>query len=138
MSEQSRKREDGAAEGRILVLDDDAGQRSLLESFLQSRGFVVVPASSGEEALALIIDRLRSAGYGISFSGVNETVMEVFNRTHLLGKIGEQNIYPTMEKAILAVHSIAHQNSVEKECPLITVCLEAEEDILKGDELCQQ
>ena len=37
--------------GRILVVDDDLGQRSLLESFLTGQGFAVTTASSGEEAL---------------------------------------------------------------------------------------
>ena len=119
------------------INDRIMAQKNLNHIIIAANGINDVDAS-GEEALALIIDRLRSSGYGISFSGVNETVLSVFNRTHLLGKIGEQNIYPTMEKAILAVHSIAHQNSTEKECPLITVCKEAEEDIIKGDELCQQ
>ena len=39
---------------RILVVDDDAGQRSLLETYLAGRGFKVVTASSGEEALAVL------------------------------------------------------------------------------------
>ena len=119
------------------INDRIMAQKDLNHIIIAANGINDVDAS-GEEALALIIDRLRSAGYGIAFSGVNETVMEVFHRTHLLGKIGEENIYPTMEKAILAVHSVAHRNSVEKECPLITVCREAEEEIIKGDELCLQ
>jgi DNA-binding NtrC family response regulator len=39
---------------RILVVDDDPGQRSLLESFLHSQNFDVVVAESGERALALL------------------------------------------------------------------------------------
>ena len=39
---------------RILVVDDDPGQRSLLESFLRSQNFDVVLAESGERALALL------------------------------------------------------------------------------------
>lgn len=39
---------------RILVVDDDPGQRSLLESFLRSQKFEVVTADSGERALALL------------------------------------------------------------------------------------
>jgi DNA-binding NtrC family response regulator len=38
----------------ILIVDDDAGQRSLLESFLHSQGFDTVSAPSGEQALALL------------------------------------------------------------------------------------
>ena len=39
---------------RILVVDDDAGQRSLLDSFLRSQGFATTLADSGERALELL------------------------------------------------------------------------------------
>jgi len=39
---------------RILIVDDDAGQRSLLDSFLKSQGFETRPVSSGEQALAVL------------------------------------------------------------------------------------
>jgi DNA-binding NtrC family response regulator len=39
---------------RILIADDDAGQRSLLDSFLKSQGFATVPVSSGEQALKVL------------------------------------------------------------------------------------
>ncbi len=78
--------------------------------------------ASGEEILSLLVDRVRSAGMDMSFSGVNESVMKVLQRTHLLAKIGEDHIYPTMEKAIGAIHADAHRNSQEIACPLTTVC----------------
>ena len=78
--------------------------------------------ASGEEVLSLLIDRVRSAGVDISFSGINETVMEVLNRTYLLEKIGLDHVYPTMERAVCEVQESAHQGGIEKECPLTTVC----------------
>jgi DNA-binding NtrC family response regulator len=39
---------------RLLIVDDDAGQRSLLDSFLSSQGFDTVPVSSGERALEVL------------------------------------------------------------------------------------
>jgi DNA-binding NtrC family response regulator len=39
---------------RILIVDDDPGQRSLLDSFLRSQGFDTVLADSGERALELL------------------------------------------------------------------------------------
>lgn len=39
---------------RLLIVDDDPGQRSLLDSFLRSQGFETVVADSGEHALALL------------------------------------------------------------------------------------
>src|SRR5215469_11263988 len=41
----------GAAPPRVLIVDDDPGQRSLLDSFLRSQGFETVLATSGEQAL---------------------------------------------------------------------------------------
>jgi DNA-binding NtrC family response regulator len=39
---------------RILIVDDDAGQRSLLDSFLKSQGFETVPVASGERAIEVL------------------------------------------------------------------------------------
>ena len=78
--------------------------------------------ASGEETLSLLVDRIRSAGLGISLSGVNETVMEVLKRTHFMAKIGEENVFSTMEKAIENVYDRTHKQSEETVCPLKTVC----------------
>lgn len=78
--------------------------------------------ASGEETLSLVVERTRSGGVDISFSGVNETVMKVFKRTHLLEKIGEDHIYPTMEKAVCSVYDETHTDNKEDMCPLRTVC----------------
>ncbi|WP_028324229.1 SulP family inorganic anion transporter [Desulfatirhabdium butyrativorans] len=78
--------------------------------------------ASGEETLSLILDRVRSGGIEISFSGVNESVMKVLKRTHLIAKIGEQHLFPTMEIAIRSIHEAAHRGGDETDCPLQTVC----------------
>jgi DNA-binding NtrC family response regulator len=46
--------ESAAAQPRLLIVDDDAAQRSLLDSFLASQGFQTVPVSSGEQALEVL------------------------------------------------------------------------------------
>jgi DNA-binding NtrC family response regulator len=51
---------------RILIVDDDAGQRSLLNSFLTSQGFDTVPVASGERALEV----LRSQEFSMMISDV--------------------------------------------------------------------
>lgn len=78
--------------------------------------------ATGEEALSLVIENVRSAGVDISFSGVNETVMKVFKRTHLFEKIGEDHIYATMEAALAAIHPTAHAEGEEAQCPLTMAC----------------
>ena len=107
-------------------LEDKISERMLNREHLShiiivSNGINDIDAS-GEEALSLIIDNVRSAGVDISFSGVNESVMKVFKRTHLLEKIGQGHIYPTMEKAIYDVHSHTHTEEQRATCPLTTVC----------------
>jgi len=51
---------------RILIVDDDAGQRSLLDSFLKGQGFETVPVSSGERAL----DALHAQDFNMMISDV--------------------------------------------------------------------
>ncbi|MEJ2024333.1 MAG: SulP family inorganic anion transporter, partial [Deltaproteobacteria bacterium] len=82
--------------------------------------------ASGEEALSLLVDRVRSAGMDISLSGVNESVMRVLLRTHFLEKIGEDHLYPTMEAAISANYTLSHAEAHEEKCPLMTCCRIAE------------
>ena len=45
---------DASNSARILVVDDDHGQRSLLETFLQAKGYRTQSAASGEAALQLL------------------------------------------------------------------------------------
>ncbi len=93
-----------------------------LKHIIISAGSINDIDSSGEEALSLTVDRVRSAGIDISLSGVNRSVMKVLRQTHLIVKIGEDHIYPTIESAISAVHEITHTGGEEKDCPLTTVC----------------
>src|SRR5436305_8155455 len=51
---------------RILIVDDDPSQRSLLDSFLVGQGFETLPVRSGEEAL----QALRSAECSMMISDV--------------------------------------------------------------------
>jgi len=55
-----------APPSRVLIVDDDAGQRSLLTTFLKSQGFETLTVSSGEEALAA----LKGGQFGMMISDV--------------------------------------------------------------------
>ena len=92
-------------------------KRSLRHILIAANGINDIDAS-GEETLSLLVDRLRSANIGVSFSGINESVMKVLVRTHLYDKIGEENIYPTMEDALSAIHPKLHSNTEVDSCPL--------------------
>jgi SulP family sulfate permease len=93
-----------------------------LKHIIISAGSINDIDSSGEEALSLTVDRVRSAGIDISLSAVNRSVMKVLKQTHLIIKIGEDHIYPTIEDAINAVHAQTHRGGEEKNCPLTSVC----------------
>jgi len=103
------------------VADIMLKKKALRHIILVSNGINDIDAS-GEETLSLLVERIRSAGLDISLSGVNETVMKVLKRTHFLEKVGEDNIYPTMEKAIQSVHEKTHRGGDEQVCPLLTAC----------------
>ena len=92
-----------------------------LKHIIISAGSISDIDASGEEALSLIVDRVRSAGIDISLSGVNRSVMSVIRKTHLIVKIGEDHIYPSIEMAISAIHEQTHRGGAEKDCPLTTV-----------------
>lgn len=82
--------------------------------------------ASGEEVLSLLVDRVRSAGYDISFAGLNEKVIAVMQRTHLHAKIGEENLFSTMHHAVRVIHARSHTRCAEGVCPLLSVCFIAE------------
>jgi len=96
-------------------------KKDLKHIIIVSNGINDIDAS-GEETLSLLVDRVRSAGVDISMSGVNESVMSVLDRTHFIAKIGNDHLYPTMEKAISSVHKEAHASGHEEVCPLLSVC----------------
>src|SRR5437868_6408590 len=62
----SEARNHGPKTRRILIVDDDAGQRSLLDSFLRSQGFETMPVPSGEQALQV----LRTGEFSMMISDV--------------------------------------------------------------------
>jgi sulfate permease, SulP family len=96
-------------------------KKHLKHIILVSNGINEMDAS-GEETLSLLIDRIRSSGIDISLSGVNEAVVKVLRRTHLLEKIGQDHIYPTKEEAVCTIYPVTHQETTETECPLMAVC----------------
>ena len=79
--------------------------------------------ASGEEALALLVDRMRAAKLGFGISSVKDTVLRVMHRTHLYDKIGRENIYPDSKTAVNDIIYRIHQHSDLPEegcsnCPL--------------------
>ena len=74
--------------------------------------------ASGEEALAMIVERLRAAKLGFAMSGIKGQVMAVMERTHLLDKIGMENLYPDTKSAVADIITKIHTDTdlPEKGC----------------------
>ncbi len=77
--------------------------------------------ASGEATLSVLVKRLREKNIGVSLSGVNENVLDVLVRTHLLSTIGEDNIFGNVAMAVKFLHDSTHRNSTEEKCPLLEV-----------------
>lgn len=77
--------------------------------------------ASGEDILSLLADRLRENGLGVSVTGLNDSVLDVMRRTHLYEKIGENQLFRNVARAIDALHREAHIGSDEAPCPLLEV-----------------
>lgn len=103
-----------------VILDEVSGRPHLKHILLVCNGVNELDAS-GEEMLSIMVDRLREAGYEISFSGFNDSVLDVMRRTHLYEKIGEENMFRSVHMAMHVIHAAAHRDSREDSCPLRTV-----------------
>ncbi|MBI9075376.1 MAG: response regulator [Desulfatibacillum sp.] len=106
-------------------LEDQVTERrnsmpELREILIVANGINEIDAS-GEEALSLLVGRMRSSGVEMSFSGMKENVRASLIRTHLYEHIGKNNFYPLQVQALEAIHARAHRGSDEKDCPLTTV-----------------
>ncbi|MBU6410166.1 MAG: sigma-54 dependent transcriptional regulator [Verrucomicrobia bacterium] len=66
MPTETQKTPSQAGHPRILIVDDDPGQRSLLDSFLRGQGFETETVDSGAEGLA----RLRAGRFDMMISDV--------------------------------------------------------------------
>jgi len=98
-------------------------QPDLRYILLDARGINDMDAS-GEEALELLVERVRSAGLGFAMSGVKGQVMVVMQRTGLLDKIGEDSLFPDTEQAVKTIIQHIHTTGGDlpsegcKNCPL--------------------
>jgi SulP family sulfate permease len=77
--------------------------------------------ATGEDMLSLLVDRLRSGGFDVYFSGFNEDVVDTLKRSHLYEKIGKDHIFITLVEAVNALWPSIHKHTDEAECPLVQV-----------------
>ncbi len=66
--------------------------------------------ASGEEALEMLVKRVRSAGLGFAICGLKGQVIEVMERTGLIYKIGKQHIYADNKTAVASLIAQIHDD----------------------------
>jgi len=99
------------------VLGYIAENPELLHILIASKGINDIDAS-GENAVSILINTVRSSGREISFCGLKEEVLAVMERTHLTDKLGIENIYPDSSMALESIYKQIHSRGDCKDCPL--------------------
>lgn len=102
------------------ILDLVASMPDLKHVVIVGNGINELDAS-GEVLLSQLTSRLRESGYDISFSGLNDQVIDVLKRTHLYDKIGRDHFYMSVRHAIQTIHKGSCIEIPDNECPLLTV-----------------
>ena len=99
------------------VLEYIAESPELMHILIASKGINDIDAS-GEDAISILIDTVRNSGRDISFCGLKEEVLAVMERTHLIEKLGEENIYPNSRAALESIYTKIHSKGDCYDCPL--------------------
>lgn len=85
-------------------------QPDLRYILLDARGINDMDAS-GEEALEMLVKRVRSAGLGFAMCGIKGHIIDVMERTGLMAKIGKDEIFADSKAAVAALVDRVHTNS---------------------------
>ncbi len=98
------------------VLERIADKPDLRHILIAAQGVNEIDAS-GEDTLRQLVERLRETGVEVSFSGLNDSVIDVLKRTHLYERIGEDHMYPTQARALRDIFVATHAGAHEPDCP---------------------
>lgn len=79
---------------------------------VQSSGINEIDAS-GIEMLSNLLDRFKSSGIKLAFSGLKKQVSDVMDRTGLTDKIGQENIFATDKLALEGLCQRLNQQAVD-------------------------
>ncbi|MEJ2245683.1 MAG: SulP family inorganic anion transporter, partial [Acidobacteriota bacterium] len=103
-----------------VVLDRVRKMPELRAILFKADGINQIDAT-GEEMLSLLIDRLRSGGFDVYFSGFNEDVVDTLRQSLLYQKIGKNHMFITLVEAVDKIWPSIHEATDERECPLTQV-----------------
>jgi SulP family sulfate permease len=75
--------------------------------------------ASGEEIIHHLVERLKSSGVTLVFSGLKKQVLDVMRATGLIDAIGEANLFATEDQAIAAIYDrLGHDAEGDQFCAL--------------------
>ncbi len=69
--------------------------------------------ASGEEVIHHLVERLKSAGVTLVFSGLKKQVLDVMRATGLYDTIGQDKIFATVDQAIAAIYEQLGENAAD-------------------------
>ena len=95
-------------------------QKDLRHLHLVCSGITSIDAS-GEESLAMLVERAHTIGVEVSFSAVVGAVADVLERTGVLAAVGEDNIFLTPREAVCAIYANVQHDAGCSACPLASV-----------------
>jgi MFS superfamily sulfate permease-like transporter len=75
--------------------------------------------ASGESMLSSLIPRLKEKKFEIFFTGLNDSILDVFKRTGLFNVVGANNFFRNISQAVDFIQAKAHKHLDSKECPLM-------------------
>lgn len=102
------------------VLDRLKNEKDLRHIHFVCSGISSIDAS-GEESLAMLVERSLKAGVRVSFSGVLGPVADVLERMGILRLIGDGNLFLTPREAVCAIlRQIQHDEGCD-DCPLSNI-----------------
>lgn len=119
------------------VLREVASMPDLRHVLIVGNGMNELDAS-GEVLLSQLVTRLRESGHDISFTGLNDHVVDVMKRTHLYEKIGEDHIFHSVSQAVDSIHKGCCLKDHDGVCPLLEVCLKKDSPLYKGTKALEE
>lgn len=75
--------------------------------------------ASGDEVIHHVVERLRSNGVQVVFSGLKKQVLDIMRHSGLLKYIGEENLYPDEEQALEAIYAEVLKVRPDAKCVLM-------------------
>jgi SulP family sulfate permease len=75
--------------------------------------------ASGDEVIHHMVERLRSNGIRVVFSGLKKQVLDVMEHSGLIKFIGQENIYPDEDKALDSIYAEVLEADPDAQCRLM-------------------